>query len=93
MCVSDLDHLELVGAAKEREQVLGMVGEDRQLTWLRQLAVQDRRHGLLGVGTDGRRVAIPCRVARKGGEVRPAASVDTAIAIHERRAGKFVEER
>ena len=57
-----LDGVEPVGAAEEREEVLAVIGEDRQLALLRQLPGEDRRDGVLGVRVHRRRAAVPRRV-------------------------------
>ena len=87
-----LDHVEPVGAAEEREEVLGVIREDRQLALLRQLPGEDRGHGVLGVWMHGRRAAVPRRVPRERREVREARCVHVLSPVHERDRRELVED-
>ena len=86
-----VDHVELRGAAEEREQVLPVVGVDRELAGLREAAGEDRRDRVRRAFADGRRVLEPGRAAREPGEVREAGRVDAPVRVEQRVDGQLVE--
>ena len=86
-----LAHVQVVASAEQAEQVLGVVGGDRQQLLARELPVEDRGHGVGRVLLDRRRVAVPGGVRGEPREVRVAASVDTLVRPHQGVHGQLVE--
>ena len=81
-----------VTVAQQREQVPGVIGSGRCRGVLHDLARQDRRHGLGGVGVVGHRVAVPDRRIRQAGEVGEALLGDGAVGPEERGGRQLVED-
>ena len=86
-----LDDVQLVRAAEKGEEVLRVIGEDRQRALLRQLSGEDGGDGLLRVRVHRRRAAEPDGVPGERGEVRETNRVDPLRAVHQRDRRKLVE--
>src|SRR6185312_15925286 len=67
-----VDDVQLRGAAEEGEQVLPVVGVDRELAASREASGEDRRDRVGGSLADGSRMLEPGRAVREPGEVREA---------------------
>ena len=86
-----LGDLHRIRAAEEREEVVRVVGEERQPARFGVAAGQDRGHRLGRVLVDGGGVPEPRRVACKPGEVRVADAVDLAVLVHQGRDRQLIE--
>ena len=83
--------MELRRAAEEREQVLAVVGVDRELAGLREAAGEDRRDCVRRPFADGRRVLEPGRAPGEPGEVREPRRVDLPVGVEQRVDRQLVE--
>ena len=83
--------VELRGTAEEREQVLPVVGVDRELAGLREAAGEDRRDRVRRPFADRGCVLEPGRAACEPSEVREANRVDAAVRVEQRVDRQLVE--
>jgi hypothetical protein len=81
-----------VAAAEEREEVVGMLREDREASVLGVEAGEDRGDGVDRPGVHGGGVPKPGGVAGKRGEARAAGGVDRAALVEERGRRDLVED-
>jgi hypothetical protein len=79
-----LANVQLVVAAEQGEDVLRVVGGDRQVVLPREPPVQDGGHRVGRVLVDRGGVAVPGRVAGEAGEVRVQPLVDPPVGVHQR---------
>ena len=86
-----VDVAERVGAAQQREQVVRVVGGDRQAVRGREAAAEQPGHGVGGVVGDRGRVAVPGGGLGERGEVGKAGGVDPTLVVHQQLHRELVE--
>ena len=87
-----LHRVQVVRAAEQREEVVGVVEVEREVVFLREESGEHRRDRAGRPLVHGRRVAVPGRVACEPGEVGVAGGVDLTLRVHERDGRKLVED-
>jgi hypothetical protein len=86
-----VDDMELRRTAEEREQVLPVIGVDRELAGLGEPAGEDRRDRVRRAFAHSRGVLEPGRTAGEAGEVREADRVDAPLRVEQRVDRQLVE--